>query len=209
LLKRGVEVLAMPRRSFFVAAAVLATFACGDSGSDPASPTGPSGSGAATLNVRITDSPYGSAKAVLVTFSDVSAQRSNSGWERLPFADGSTGTWTCDLKKLQNSVQDLLGSARLDAGHYTMLRLMVQSAKIYFDNPAVSATPCARSIPEPAGAAFPLTIPSGEVKLNGQFTLSEGAATTILLDFDGESSIREAGSGNYMMTPVVRIVSVQ
>lgn len=187
------------------AAAALAIFACGDS-SDSAG--GPSGS-AGTLNVRLTDSPYGSAKAVLVTFSEVSAQESGSGWKKLPFADPSASSRTCDLKKLQNQAQDVLGTGTLDAGSYTMLRLMVRSAKIYFDQSAVSPTPCATSIPEPEGDSATLTIPSGEVKLNGVFTVTPGSATTVLLDFDGESSIRDTGNGSYMMKPVVRVVSVQ
>ena len=192
----------MRRSPLLAAAAVIATVACGDS------PSGPSGS-SGTMHVRITDSPYGSAKAVLVTFSEVAAQRSGEGWTTLPFAGASAATRTCDLKKLQNSAQDLLGTGPLKAGSYTMIRLMVQSARIYFDNAAVSPTPCAASIPEPAGASAALTIPSGEVKLNGVFTLAVDTATTVLLDFDGESSIRETGNGNYMMTPVVRVLSVE
>jgi hypothetical protein len=46
------------------------------------------------------------------------------------------------------------------------------------------------------------------VKLNGSFNLTSTAATTVLLDFDGESSIIQNGS-NYTMQPVVRIVSIQ
>jgi hypothetical protein len=46
------------------------------------------------------------------------------------------------------------------------------------------------------------------VKLNGTFTLTAGTATTLLLDFDGESSIEKTGNG-YLMKPVVRLVSVQ
>jgi hypothetical protein len=177
------------------------------SGGGSGSPTSPSGS-SGTFNLRITDSPYGSAKAVLVTFSEVSMHRDGT-WTKVPFADGSGTTWTCDLKKLQNSAQDLLGIGPLEAGQYTMVRLMVQSAKIYFDNSAVSATPCARTIAEPSGGSAALTIPSGEVKLNGVFTLAAGGATTVLVDFDGESSIRETGNGTFMMSPVVRILSVQ
>lgn len=196
----------MSRRSVLLVAAVVATFACGES-SNSSNPVGPSGS-AGTMYVRITDSPYGSAKAVLVTFSEVAAHR-DGDWKKLPFADASATTWTCDLKKLQNSAQDMLGTGRLTPGNYTMLRVVVQSAKIYFDNSAVSPTPCARSIPEPAGASFPLTIPSGEVKLNGAFPLTDSAPTTILIDFDGESSIRETSTRTYTMNPVIRIVSVQ
>ena len=184
--------------------ALLMSVACGDS--NPAGPSEGSGTGGAgTFNLRITDSPYGSAKAVLVTFSEVATHR-DGNWTRLPFPGGSTRT--CDLKKLQNSAQDLLGGGAISPGAYTMIRLNVQSAKIYFDNSAQSATPCAPSIAEPAGASSPLTIPSGEVKLNGTFSLTNSAPTTVLLDFDGESSIHQNGS-SYTMQPVIRIVSVQ
>jgi hypothetical protein len=50
---------------------------------------------------------------------------------------------------------------------------------------------------------------SGEVKLNGSFGLAAGGATTILIDFDGESSFSQTGNGSYMINPVIRILSVQ
>ena len=195
----------MRSSSVLAATALVVTVAC--SGSSPSSPSGSSGSGggAGTFNLRITDSPYGSAKAVLVTFSEVAAHR-DGDWKTLPFPGGSTRT--CDLKKLQNNAQDLLGTGTITPGQYTMIRLNVQSAKIYFDNSSQSATPCAPSIAEPAGASYALNIPSGEVKLNGTFTLTNSAATTVLVDFDGESSIHQNGS-NYTMNPVIRLKSVQ
>jgi hypothetical protein len=194
----------MRSTSVLAATALLMSVACG--GSNPAGPSDGSGTGGAgTFNVRITDSPYGSAKAVLVTFSEVATHR-NGDWTRLPFPGGSTRT--CDLKKLQNGAQDLLGGDVISPGTYTMIRLVVQSAKIYFDNSAQSATPCAPSIGEPAGASSPLTIPSGEVRLNGSFGLTSSAATTVLVDFDGESSIIQNGN-SYTMQPVIRIVSIQ
>ena len=183
---------------------LLMTVACGG-GSTPTSPSDPSGGGAGSFNLRITDSPYGSAKAVLVTFSEVAAHR-DGNWTTLPFPGGSSRT--CDLKKLQNNAQDLLGGGTISPGTYTMVRLIVQSAKIYFDNSASSPTPCAASIPEPAGASAVMTIPSGEVKLNGSFNLTSSAPTNVLLDFDGESSVHQNGS-SYTMQPVVRIVSIQ
>jgi hypothetical protein len=65
-------------------------------------------------------------------------------------------------------------------------------------------------------------IPSGEVKLNHQFSVTAGGST-MLLDFDGDQSVRQTGNGNsngrggsnggskmkYMMSPVIRVVSVQ
>lgn len=66
-----------------------------------------------------------------------------------------------------------------------------------------------RPIATPAGRSAPVEIPSGEVRLNRQFDLTANAATTILLDFDGDQSVRETGNGRYMMTPVITVVSVQ
>jgi len=187
------------------AAAVFSTFACSDG--SPSGPSG-SGSGAATLNLRITDSPYSKAQAVLVTFSEV-AMHKDGNWTKVPFANGGS-TRTCDLKKLQNNAQDLLGTGGLEAGAYTMIRLIVQSSTVYHDNSASSPTPCAPSIAAPAGASSPVTIPSGEVRLNGTFALTNGGATNVLVDFDGEQSISQTGSGTYMMSPpVIRLVSVQ
>lgn len=74
-------------------------------------------------------------------------------------------------------------------------------------------------IAEPAGSKASVDIPSGEVKLNDEFTVAS-TGTTITLDFDGDQSVRQTGSGNgrgsgaggntkYMMSPVIRVLSVQ
>lgn len=179
----------------------LIAFACGKT-----SPTNPSGA-TGTLNVMLKDSPFSDAKAVLVTFSEVSAHKdTDTAFTKLSFAGGAT-TRTCDLKKLETA-QDVLGIGTLAAGHYTQVRLLVSSAALYFDNPS-TGTACAASISAPADASAPLTIPSGEVKLNRQFEVPAGGTTTMLLDFDGDKSIHETGNGRYMMSPVIAVVSVQ
>lgn len=191
-------------RPFLVSVALgVVSFGC--SGDSPSGPSGTSG----TLSLRITDSPFTDAKAVLVTFSEVTAHRSEESWSKVPFADSAATSRTCDLKRLEGSAQDLLGSGPLAAGQYTMVRLVVQSATIYFDNPSTSATPCASSITSPQGRSASVTIPSGEVKLNRGFTLAADTATTILLDFDGDRSIQETGNGRFTMSPVIGILSVQ
>jgi len=83
-----------------------------------------------------------------------------------------------------------------------------RTATIHFDNASTVATACAPSITVPGRRFANVKVPSGEVKLNGTFTLTAGTATTLLLDFDGESSIEKTGNG-YLMKPVVRLVSVQ
>lgn len=188
----------MRRLSLLAFGVVFMTLACSDS------PSGPSGK-SATFNLRLTDSPFSDARAVLVTFSEVTAHRTDSDWTTLPFAGAATSR-TCDLKKLENS-EDVLGTGPLPAGGYTQVRLVVQGAKLYFDNPSVGPA-CSPAITAPAGAMADLRIPSGEVKLNRGFTLAAGNTTTMVIDFDGDKSIHQTGNGTYMMSPVIGITRV-
>ncbi len=68
---------------------------------------------------------------------------------------------------------------------------------------------CAVSMTPPAGLIGNVEIPSGEVKLNREFTIPEGGATKILLDFDGDRSVNAQGNGRFSMSPVINIVSVE
>ena len=187
------------------ACALLATFAAVGCGGSPTSPSSSGGS----LRVMLTDSPFTDAKSLLVTFSDVSVHRSDQAddsWTKLPFSN-SASSRTCDLKKLQTA-QDVLGTGSLTSGHYTQIRLTVSSARLFFEN-AASGNACDTTIAAPAGRSADVTIPSGEVKLNREFDVSSSGATTITLDFDGDRSIRETGNGQFMMSPVITVVSVQ
>jgi hypothetical protein len=174
-------------------------------GSD-STPTSPSLSSTATLTVSLKDTPFSDAKSLLVTFSAVTAHRTATDFTALPFSGGATSR-TCDLKKLTTAT-DVLGTGAVPAGHYTMLRLVVSSAVLYFDTAAAGAA-CAPTIAAPAGRSAAVDIPSGEVRLNREFDLTTSKTTSILLDFDGDQSVRQTGNGQYMMTPVIAIVSVQ
>lgn len=195
---------------------VLTWLACGDSSStgSPTTPTAdapapalsPAPAATAMLSVWLKDSPFSDARALLVTFSHVSAHRAGADFMTLPFAAGASGR-TCDLKKL-TTAQDVLGTGPLPTGHYTQLRLVVASAAIYFDN-AASGPACAPSIGAPAGRSAAVEIPSGEIRLNREFELTAPNATNILLDFDGDRSVKQTGNGRFMMTPVIAVVSVQ
>ena len=166
--------------------------------------------GTGRLTISLTDSPFGDAQAVLVTFSDISVHRSDNGkWERVPLVGGSPKRM-CDLKKLQGPL-DVLGVAGLEPGHYTQIRLTIESAALYFDSVA-SGGPCGWEIPAPTGRHAEVHVPSGTVRLNRPFTLTAGGVVDVLLDFDGDKSIhgngRSGGSGHYTMTPVITVVSV-
>jgi hypothetical protein len=183
-----------------ILAGVIAASCGGDSVMSP--------SGSGRLSLMIKDTPYSDARALLVTFSEVTAHRDGEGgFSKLPFGDATATSRTCDLKKLVDR-QDLLGVGTLPAGHYTQVRLVVSSATLYFEN-ASDGPPCATSIAAPAGRSAPVEIPSGEVRLNRQFEVGDSGATTMLIDFDGDRSVTETGNGRFRMTPVIGIVSVQ
>lgn len=213
--------------------ALLVSGACGTSSSPTPAPstTGVSNTpsaagsfGTSSVTVMLKDTPFGDAMALLVTFSQVNVHASGGDWVTVPFADGATSR-TCDLKKLQTA-QDILGVGKLAQGHYTQLRLVVSSATIYLQN-ASAGPACAATIAAPDGTNAPVDIASGEVILNREFDLASSGATTILLDFNGDQSLKLTGSGNgngngsgsgnapgnaggnYIMTPVIGIVSVQ
>lgn len=187
--------------------AVLAiTAAVGAAACGGDSVVAPSGSGRLSLMIR--DTPYSDARALLVTFSEVTAHRSGEGgFTKLPFGDTTAASRTCDLKKLVDR-QDMLGVGLLPEGHYTQVRVVVSSATLYFEN-ASDGPACATSIPVPAGRSATLEIPSGEVKLNREFEVASTGATTMLIDFDGDRSVTETGNGRFRMTPVIGVVSVQ
>jgi hypothetical protein len=183
-------------------AGALLLSACGDS------PTAPSVGGThGTLNVRITDGPYSDARALLVTFTDVRVHRNDDAWITLPFVE-SAGSRTCDLKKLANGAQDVLGVGALAPGHYDQIRIDVAAATIYFDNKS-DGPACATRIAAPLGRNEPVTIPSGTVRLNREFDLASDSARTMVLDFDGDKSVHATGNGRFMMQPVITVVSVQ
>lgn len=179
--------------SVLALACTLALSACGGS------PSGPSGS--ANLNLRITDSPFSDAGAVLVTLSGVKVHHEVDGWIDVATVPSPL---TCDLKKLEGP-EDHLGAGSLPAGRYTQIRLVVDSAEIY-SGPSSGTDPCADSMTA-EGTADDLEIPSGEVKINHPFDLEEGGSTTIVLDFDGDQSVKihPTGNGRYIMTPVIHV----
>jgi len=219
----------------------LAIVGCGDSASSLGGPTavspagassagsGSSGGGSAgttgsgRVSIQMTDSPYGDASAVLVEISEVSVHSSGAGWQVVPME--TQGTITCDLKKLEGPV-DIVGDGVFEAGHYTGIRLTVVAGAIFFGEPAAGGDACAPTadVVEPTDPKGTVIVPSGVIHINRQFTVPDGGMVTILLDFDGDASIREINEnaacngnkktcdeesvGTYRLSPVISVVSV-
>jgi len=147
-----------------------------------------------TMRVRMTDAPA-EVQAVNLVVTEVSARvaegqpDSLSGWQVL-----STGSKTYNLMNLQNGTFTTIGEAKIPAGTYTQIRLKLGAGSTITVD----------------GTTYPLTVPSGlqsGLKLNGSFLVPSGGTADLAMDFDASRSILQTGAGQYMLKPVIRVMS--
>ena len=180
-----------PALALATTAALLA--ACGG-GSDSA-PTGPG-----SLRLALTDAPACGYDEVNVTIEKVrvhqssSAAESDAGWVDIALAQPKK----VNLLNLTNGVLEELGSAQLEAGVYTQLRLMLASGAD------------AHTVVPTGGTATALTVPSGTqtgIKLNANIEIKSNERADFVLDFDACKSVVRAGqSGRHLLKPVIAIL---
>ena len=60
-----------------------------------------------------------------------------------------------------------------------------------------------------AGVRKSLSIPNGSVKVEGPFVVTQGAKTTVTLDFDAKKSLTHHSDGSWSMNPVVAVASIK
>lgn len=170
--------------------------------SESIDPTSSGGTG--TLRMFLVDAPAGIAAvdSLKVVFEEVLVHRGSDG-------DEGEGEWitvlhdtlaveerTFDLMQLVNGVFATLGEMSLEAGTYTQIRIIIESATIVVD-----------------GVPYDLAIPSGTqtgIKLVRDFRIEPNVITELILDFDIAQSLHESppGSGNYKLKPTIRVMQV-
>ncbi len=150
--------------------------------------TGPSTQG--TIRMYMTDAPT-SFEAVVIVVQSVEVHKAGyddaSGWVTV-----DSRVRSFDLLKLRNGASAVLGEAKLDAGHYTQIRLLLGDGN-YVTISGVNAQ---------------LTVPSSiqtGIKLNHQFEIQADALYELTLDFDASKSISVSGTGTFFLSPVIRI----
>ena len=154
---------------------------CADQGTDPQRST--------KLRISLTDAPA-AFEAVNITFSEFSAHI-DSEWITV-----RGEPVTVNLLEWNNGKSIVIGTAEVPAGHYTQIRLKIQSAEVVVD-----------------GQTHALEVPSGAqsgLKLVHQFTIDPGSTYELLIDFDAERSIVSTGPpGNprrFLLKPTIRVV---
>jgi hypothetical protein len=152
--------------------------------STPTSPTAmalPSGMG--MLQVYVTDPPPPDMEKILVDVKNLQVHRTGGGWFTI---DENPGSF--NLRELEG-IQEYLTGKIVDVGKYTQIRLEVVSVNITVDSVVHSAK-----------------VPSGEIKLVGNFEVADGSTTTITLDFNGKESVNVTGNNQYIFKPVVKLL---
>lgn len=126
-------------------------------------------------------------------------EEEKSGWIDIPLKDeegNEVESKEFDLLEL-TGIEALLGSAELDPGLYTQIRLTISEARITINK-------------EGTETEYPMKLTGNErLKIVGVFEVKEGEHTTITLDFEAERSVVITGKENYILKPVIKIKKIE
>lgn len=150
--------------------------------------------GDGNLEFQVTDQPSAidDFEELLVTPTSVQVHKAGDGDEDNDSEDGEWLTFetddTFDLTQLTNGNVTTLVNASLEAGRYTQVRLMVESADGTLKD----------------GSEVTVDVPNGMLFIVKSFTIEEGKTTTFVLDIN---VVKSGGQGpsqeSYRLTPVV------
>ena len=166
-----------------------------------------------TLQVSLTDASTDAYQAIYVTVARVDVHlgdgdtEDESRWETV--AEPNT---TYNLLELVNGVRETLGIARLNAGHYTQMRLIIGLTPDSDLNLFSQAHPYANYvIDQDDDEIHELKVPSGPqtgLKIVNGFNINANRTTELILDFDAMRSVVKAGSsGNYLLKPTIKVLT--
>ena len=169
-----------------------------------------------TLSLGLTDAP-GDYQHVWVTIKEIQVNKAaaeegdDSGWRTV-----FTVEETIDLKTLENGEIFDFGLAKLEAGQYNQMRLIIDEVKIAphpFANYLVieGAQEEEYVIGEPGEyyAIEELEVPGGVetgIKIH-KFEIEEQGTTALVLDFDAKTSVVKNGkSGKWHLKPNIKVL---
>jgi hypothetical protein len=183
------------------AIAAASLVACGGGGSSGSTTPAPV-STLGTLSVAMTDAPACGFDAVNVTVNKVRVNKSatasdtDAGWTDITLSPARK----INLLNLTNGVLDTLGQTSLEAGHYTQIRLVLDSNA---NGSANTVIPTGSTTEQPLDT--PSAVQSG-LKLNGEFDVAAGQKSDVVIDFDACKSVLTKGNGKYALKPVIKMV---
>ncbi|MCI0697757.1 DUF4382 domain-containing protein [candidate division KSB1 bacterium] len=167
-----------------ISLALIAWLGCDKKATDPKSDKG-------TLRVFLTDA-VAQYDAVNITFSEVSAHIDGK-WVTI-----SDDPQTVNLLDLSGGKILELGSAEVEVGKYTQIRLKITDAEVVLNEEL----------------SYPLEVPSGAqsgLKLLANFEIVAGTTYDVVIDFDAERSVVATGSPNdpkFILKPTIRVTAM-
>ncbi len=148
----------------------------------------------AQLQVRLTDGPYAYAKEVWVDVQQIEIIMSDTS---NPIILNGAHPGMYNLLDFTNGKDTVLADATIPPGNISQIRLILGE-----NNYIISTT----------GEKIALKTPSAQqsgLKVQVHQTVTGGILYRLILDFDAGRSIVQAGnSGNYILKPVLRILSL-
>ncbi len=155
-----------------------------------------------TLQIMVTDAPpEEEVTSIMVTVESVEVHKAAAEQEQEQSANNSTdedagwlpldilaGNETFDLLQIQG-IEEVLAVTELEPGKYTQIRMTISNVQVKLGD----------------GDLQDVILPSGKLKFIRPFDIVENQTTALLFDFDAESSVNVAGSGQIMFKPVVRL----
>jgi hypothetical protein len=177
------------------------------------------------LTISFTDKASDSYQAVYVTIDEVQVHPGDVDGDGEQDQEGDMdgdgigdSNWisflvprkTYNLLELVNGVMEELGTADLDSGLYTQIRLLLGDDPDAGRNILNNNHPYANYLIDSNNAAHELKIPSGYqtgIKLVHEFQIIKGLTKELVLDFDVFKSVVKAGnSGKYLLKPTIKII---
>ena len=171
-----------------------------------------SSSGSGSLSLYLTDVSSDEYQAVYVTIdevlvhsADTSKVEDTDSWQVI-----ATPRRTYNLLDLVNGAMEKLGTADLETGLYTQMRLMLKDTPDDGDNLLGQIHPYPNYIIDKEDGVHELKVPSGYqtgIKLVHSFEIASGQTADLILDFDATKSVVQAGkSGKYNLKPTIKVI---
>ncbi len=131
---------------------------------------------------------FSSVSSVKITVDSVMVHSATEGWVAV-----SSTPKTYDLLQLEASgTTAVLADAQLKQGTYQQIRLNISKVVV-----------------TDASGDHEAKLPSGELKIVGPMEVNASGTTAVTLDFMVNDSLHLTGRGEYVMAPVIKVVSTE
>lgn len=142
-----------------------------------------------TLNVNVADPLPAGWSAVYVNISSISVHNSTG----VAYIKTFSTPVSVNLANATNA-SIFLASLKIPAGHYQMIKVNIKGSYGIWNGVDKPQT-------------FQFSTVNDTVDVSGQFTISIGSTTTVILDFNSAQAIHGTPESGFTMTPVVSMIA--